>query len=133
MRSKISDTKQTWREFGWVLGLMVGLAGVLWARKRADFAEVATPSLIAGGLIVILATLHPPLFRLPFKWAGRFGEWAGGVMGKVLLSVVFWTLVLPLGWVLRRTGKDLLETRRRPQTSSYWKPAKPHSPLDRLF
>lgn len=133
MRSKLSDNRQTWREFGWVLGLMIALAGVLWARKHAPFTRVATPSLIIGGLTAVLATVHPPWFRGPFAWARRFGEWAGGVTGKVLLSVVFWAVVIPLGTLLRLLGKDLLETRRRPDAASYWKRSKPHSPLDRLF
>ena len=43
-------------------------------------------------------------------------------MTRVLLTLVFALVMLPIGLVLRLVGKDLLDRRLDPAADSYWKP-----------
>jgi hypothetical protein len=50
------------------------------------------------------------------------------VVNPIILGILFYLVFTPLGWVLRRMGKDFLRLRPAPEASTYWIPRLPPGP-----
>ena len=58
-------------------------------------------------LVVLTVTLFAPRLFTPFTWGWvKLGEWLGKVTTWVVLLVLFYWLVTPIGWIRRLGGKD---------------------------
>lgn len=73
-----------------------------------------------GALLFGLAMLRPnmlgPLNALWFE----FGLLLHRILNPLILGLVFFTSVVPIGLALRMFGKDPLKRRFEPQLDSYW-------------
>jgi hypothetical protein len=70
-----------------------------------------------------------PLNRL-WQMIGRF---LSKITGPIVLALVFYAVVTPIGVMLRALGKDPLRLRRNAAAVSYWiKRSSPGSPLEAL-
>ena len=49
-------------------------------------------------------------------------------MNPLVMGLVFFTTVVPIGLALRAFGKDPLRLRREPTAASYWIPREPPGP-----
>ena len=106
-----------------VVGLVVGLAvaGVL------AWLDHPTMALVVAGISTVLAAiallsplgLHPHVARL----LERFGRLVGTAMTWLLMTLVYLLLFLPVGLVLRATGKLRLQKAYDGGRPSYWQPA----------
>ena len=108
------------REFGLLVGgVLLALGGWWFARGR--FPVVAPVLLCVGALLVLLGAIYPKSLILPNRlWMGM-AEAMGYVMTRVILALVFFLIVTPIGLLRRLTGGDPLG-RRAARTESYWKP-----------
>ena len=77
------------------LGVMLALVGLLWPRGAQAFDRAWM--LLAGVL--------------------------GYVNSRILLSVMFYGVITPYGWVMRLFGRNVLN-RRGPAAETYWVPRK---------
>jgi hypothetical protein len=105
-----------------VAATMVGLGPWLRGGSPRPWAVAAA----AGFLLIALARprwLHP----LNRAWMA-FGSVANAVVSSVLMALIFYGVVTPLAWVLRRTGRDLLRLRFEPAAASYWLERRPPGP-----
>ena len=57
-----------------------------------------------------------------------FGAVANTIVTWVLMALMFYGVVTPLGWALRRLGRDLLRLRWEPRLGSYWLERRPPGP-----
>jgi Saxitoxin biosynthesis operon protein SxtJ len=102
-----------WRGLGrgaWELGLAVGFL---------------TAAAFAPGML-------GPLNRA-WAWIGRR---LNSVLSSLLIIVMFYGVITPVGLVMRAVGKDPLRLRRDPQSSSYWidcREVSKHSDMRRQF
>lgn len=88
------------------MGKNVGIVAVhVWLGYL--YVTKETPTL--GPLAVLLLTLtFPSLFKLPARvWFG-FSHMLGSVMTRVLLTVLYAVLVIPMAFLLRIAGKDAM-------------------------
>lgn len=109
------------RSFGLSVGAVCGLlAGV--SAWRGHTLPAAGLGFVAVGLIVP-ALLRPLLLRRPSTVWWRFAEALAWVNGRVLLSLLFFGLLTPLGCVMRLGGWDPMHRRRR---TSGWEPSPEH-------
>lgn len=113
-----SDTA-TGRGFGLVFATVFG-AIALW-----PLAAGAPPRWwwLAAAAAMVLAAMIVPRRLAP---AGRlwlaFGAHLHRITSPVMLGIVFFGVITPGGWLLRRVfGRDPLSLRRRPDTRSYWR------------
>ncbi len=88
-----------------------GLALVLICLLGAHFGH--RPRLIPLAIVLLLITMvWPKIFRpLAAVWFG-FSHVLGTIMSKVMLSVVFYVIVTPIGVLRRLAGADPLQLRK---------------------
>jgi len=126
---KIESSPKKLREFGLVVGgVLCALAGLLWWRGRGSYPYFLIPGLI----LLITGTTLPRVLKPIHKVWMTLAILMGWVMTRVILSVLFYLAIAPIGLFLRLTGKDLLDQRLEPQKHSYWKvrSQSQHTPSD---
>lgn len=108
------------REFGLIVGgIFVLLSG--WWIYRGKFHLISQVTLPLGALLVILGFVFPRALVIPNKVWMAFAEALSFVSTRLILAVVFFGVVTPIGFVKRLFGWDPL-SRRAPASESYWRP-----------
>jgi len=114
------------RTFGFVFaGFFTILTLLKWWKGWTDFGFVWL-ALAAGFAAVALAlpNILGPLNRLWMK----FGLLLHRVINPIVMGLLFFAVVTPIGLVMRATGKDLLRLRRSKTEKSYWIDRTPPGP-----
>jgi hypothetical protein len=89
---------------------------------------------ILGILLVLLALIVPTVLnRLRLVWT-KIGDVLGMINTTVILFLVFFLVISPIGLIMRLLGKQALDLKIKPG-GSYWKPTKPvpNSTLEQQF
>jgi Saxitoxin biosynthesis operon protein SxtJ len=106
------------RSFGLTVGGITALLGGWWI-YRGKFVSIAPISVGLGGLLLLLGLAAPAALRVPHRlWMG-LGEALGFVMSRLVLAIVFFLVVTPIGFIRRRLGADPLR-RRAASAETYW-------------
>jgi len=107
------------RSFGVSVGVVLCLiaAFLVW-RGRIARAEVVGG---IGSILLVVGLVYPPLLKWPSAAWWRFAHVLAYVNARVLLTVLFAIVLVPISIVWRLTGTDPL-TRRR----SAWPGWSPH-------
>src|SRR5258706_972116 len=108
------------RDFG-LLGGGVFLLLSSWGLYRGKFQNVSHVTLPLGALLVLLGVLLPRLLVWPNRAWMAFAEALSLVTTRIILAVVFFGIVTPIGVVKRLFGWDPLN-RRAARGESYWQP-----------
>jgi hypothetical protein len=108
------------REFGLIVGgILAGLGG--WWTYRGKLGLFAPALLSVGALLVLLGLAFPRSLALPYRaWMG-LAAGLSFISTRVILAIVFFLIVTPIGLIKRLTGWDPLR-RRAERQSSYWQP-----------
>ena len=120
---KVTGKKKTWRaerEFGLIVGGMLLLLS-LWWTYRGKFHSLTQITLPAGALLVLLGILFPRILYYPNKAWMTLAEGLSFVSMRIILALVYFAVVTPIGIIKRMTGWDPLSRRAAPR-ESYWQP-----------
>lgn len=111
------------REFGLLVGTVLAALGAWWW-YRGRFA--LWPAVLAGigGLLIVLGAFWPRALVVPRRLWMALAERLGAVMTVVVLGLVFFFVLTPIGLVKRLTGWDPL-LRRAASRGSWWAPYSP--------
>ncbi len=105
------------RSFGIVFAVVFGAIGLL---PLAFGAGVRLWSLGVGAAFLLVALAIPsilaPLNRL---WL-RFGLLLHRIVSPLVLGIMFFLVITPMGLLMRAFGKDLLRLRYDEAAASYW-------------
>ena len=108
------------REFGLVVGgVFVLLSG--WWLYRGKFINAAYVTLPLGTLLILFGLLWPRALVLPNRAWLLLAEGLSFLTTRIILGLVFFLVMTPIGLVKRLFGWDPLD-RRSARSSSYWKP-----------
>ena len=114
--------KKDLRNFGLVLAVVIGL---LWLLFRP---AVAWQWLAGTELIVVLAALLWPVILTPAHWIlSKFSLAISKVLNPLILAVVFYLVVTPMGAIMRLFGYDPMGMKRKAENGSYRKTADQHT------
>jgi hypothetical protein len=108
------------RDFGLIVGGIFALLGAWWT-YRGKFGAVSPWFIGGGGLLLVLGVVWPRVLVWPNRLWMKLAEGMSFVMTHVILAIVFFLIVLPIGFVKRLTGWDPLRRRAKP-AASYWQP-----------
>lgn len=113
------------RSFGLVFAAVFAVIG-LWPLTSGG--RVAAWWLVPSGGFLIVALLRPGLLHPLNRLWTRFGLLLSKVVNPVVMALLFFVAVMPMGFLMRALGKDLLRLRFEPQAKSYWIERRPPGP-----
>ena len=114
---------RTWRaekEFGLVVGGVFVLLGSWWL-YRGRFLTAAYVLTISGAALILFGVLAPRLLVIPRKLWMKLAEAMAYVSSRIILAIVFFFVLTPIGLVKRAMGWDPLQ-RRASRRDSFWQP-----------
>ena len=106
------------REFGVIVGGALVLLSAWWF-YRGKFPAAREAAITIGGLLAIFAIIFPRALVWPNKTWMAFAEVLSFISTRVILAIVFFLIVTPIGFVKRMFGWDPLN-RRAAASGSYW-------------
>jgi hypothetical protein len=108
------------REFGLLVGGILALLGG-WRLWRGHGGTVSDVLLGVGALLLVMGLLVPGALRWPYRGWMALAEALSVVMTSVILTLVYFGVVTPLGILRKAMGGDPLR-RRSSSAGSYWHP-----------
>lgn len=114
---KLAAVKEL-RQFALVMTGGLGVIGAVALLK----GRPAAPYLLAiAGLFLILGIFHPRILRWPYALWMAFAFVLGQIVTTIILTLLFFVVITPMGLLMRLLGKDLLQKRwKKVEASSYW-------------
>lgn len=125
--------KKELRNFGLIVGGMFCLIGI-WPAVRYGEA-LRSWALVPGSLLVLLGLVMPtvlgPIFRLWMK----MGHVLGWINTRIILGVLYFGLITPMGMVMRLFGWDSMRRALNQDVETYRvvRRARPRSHMMRQF
>ncbi len=118
------------RSFGILFGIIFAVIA-FWPLKSVG--EIRVWSLAVASIFLLLGLINSKLlYPLNFVWV-KFGELIGKVVAPLVMALVFFIILTPIGLFLRLIGKDLLNIKLN-KNKTYWiKRDKEPGPMKRQF
>lgn len=114
----IKDTPKNLRSFGLILGGILAVLAVLSWRK----GKSSCPYLfIAAALFLAAGVLNPVILKPVYKTWMTAAMAIGWLITQVILTILFYALLTPLGCLNRLMGKSILSSKTG-DPSTYWIP-----------
>ena len=115
--------RATLRRFGLSLavgGIVAGAVSAGWPGWLPAPLLLWSLATVAG----VLALLIPAALRLLHNalWGVTFAVF--WLLGAIVLALIYYGLLTPIGLALRLTGRDPIARRLEPDADSYWRPLK---------
>ena len=105
------------RSFG-LLFFVVFLIVSLWPLINEDSIRIW--SVIVSAVFLILGLVNSKLLTpLNLLWF-KFGMILGSIISPIVMGIIFFLVVTPIGFILRILGKDLLNKKYDKKKETYW-------------
>ena len=85
-------------------------------------------ALLPAAVFALFALVRPSLLAVPNRLWTRFGLLLGKVISPVMLGLLFFAVLVPIGTLMRIFGQDPLRLKRDTAAGSYWIPRQPPGP-----
>ena len=106
-------------KFGITMAVILGIIGLLLLRKgRGSYAYFLGAAIIFLGTGLAVPVVLKPVF---YFWM-TFARILGFFMTRVILSILFFVILTPVGLLARIFRKDFLDEKIDRGAASYWKP-----------
>lgn len=77
-------------------------------------------SIIVATLFLVFGLINSRILTpLKILWI-KFGELLGKIVAPIVMSIVFFVIITPIGLLLRIIGKDVLSLKLDKKIKSYW-------------
>jgi len=120
------------RKFGLIVG---GACLMLMAWRYFAHHQLIIWLLTAGIMLVLIAVIIPQILTpLRLVW-DKTGNVLGLINSSIILFLLYFLVITPVGFIMRILGKNNLDLRFDPGVPTYWKPAKQteHSSMKQQF
>jgi hypothetical protein len=118
------------RSFGLVFATFFALMGALSVYHGSTRWHYWLP--LAAVLAVVAYAAPSVLAPLNRLWA-KLGHLLQAIVSPVFLTVLFYGCIVPVGFLMRLSGKDPMRRRFEPGADSYWIVRKPPGPSPESF
>ena len=105
------------RSFGFVF-FIVFLAISLWPLKSQE--DLRLWAFILSLIFLVLGVLNSEFLTPLNKLWYKFGILLGSIVSPIVMGIVFFIVVTPIGLIMRFLGKDLLRINKSKFVSTYW-------------
>ncbi len=105
------------RQFGLTVGIAFGvLAALLFWRGKVHYSYFA----VISAAFLLLRLIAPMVLKPVEKVWMTFATALGWVMTRVILSILFFGMLTPMGLIGRLVGKDFLNLKMDASAKTYW-------------
>jgi saxitoxin biosynthesis operon SxtJ-like protein len=111
-------TKKDLKQFGLVLGGILFVIGFVHFRKENVHVYPWLWSI--GVLSIFLSIFIPKALKPLFVVFTKIAHIIGWVNTRIILTLIYYVVITPIGLVLRLVGKDLLDLKIEKEKESYW-------------
>jgi Saxitoxin biosynthesis operon protein SxtJ len=101
-----SVAKKDLRNFGLLVGAVFSIIGIWPLLLRGDKLRFWAIGL--GGALIVLGVLMPGVLTPVHRAWMQLGHILGWVNTRILLGIVFYALITPMGILFRLMGKDIM-------------------------
>ncbi len=117
----LQSDKKALRKFGFVMaGAFFVIGGIVHWVNNFEWSQAVDVLAVVSAVFLALALVAPRLLA-PIEWAWmKLAMVLNFVMTRVLLTLVFFLAVTPIGLIFKALRKDLLGKRFDPKASTYW-------------
>ncbi len=117
--SRLDSSKKMIRKFAWIIGsVFVLLSGWMYFIRQIYFLPVLF--CIIGGIVVFLSLVSPYKLKRVYKtWMG-IAFVLGWFVSRMILMIVFFFLIIPIGSGMRLLNKPLLDLKLDKKKKTYW-------------
>ena len=114
----VQKRRKELRSFGLIMSLMICLIFGLFLPWAFSWSQPIWPWIVAGSLTLV-ALLAPGLLEIPFGVWMKVGHVLGWINTRIILTIVFYLLITPMGLMARLFGYDPLRLKRNQSLQSY--------------
>jgi len=116
------------RKFGLVMAVAFGIFGALFVWREKPWGIY---TLYVAAAFLVLGLVAPKLLGPIEKAWMALARVLQTVMTAIILTLMFFLVMTPIGLFIRLTGKDLLDMKGDPEIESYWVPVEHDGPATR--
>ena len=113
----IKEDKTTLRKFGFTVGTVLLLVGIVL------FLIGKSSSVVFGGigvLLILFGLILPNILKPLNKIWMTLAVILGWFMSRVILFILYYVIITPIGIFLKLIGKDFLQLKIDKSSKSYW-------------
>jgi hypothetical protein len=118
-------TSNDLRKFGLLVGGIFCVIGVWPALYRGQ--PLRAWALIVGILLIVPALIIPRALGPVYRVWMLVGETLGWINSRILLTVLFYVVLTPMGSIMRMLGKNTMRRAFDPSVESYRVPKEPRA------
>ena len=115
--SHTAINKSSEKSFGVVFSIVFLIIALY---PLASSASIHIWALAVSAIFLLFAFLAPSILILPNKLWFKFGMLLGSIVAPIVMALVYFITVLPVGLIMRLLGKDLLKQKLDKSAKSYW-------------
>lgn len=97
-------TAKDLRQFGHIVGGVFSIIGLWPLIFRSESPRLW--ALILGGVLMLLGTIAPQSLRQVHQGWMKVGHVLGSINTRIILGIIYYLLITPMGLVMRLLGKD---------------------------
>ena len=113
------------RSFAFVFAGVFFIVGLLAFKTSQDLSYIASG---VGTFFLLCGVIYPKILRpLNIMWF-KIGVCIFKITNPIIMGMLFFTTIVPLGLVMRLAGKNLLSLRKEPNSKTYWVVRDPPGP-----
>ena len=114
--NSIKSSRKDLKNFGFAIGFILLIIGLfLFVRGRDLFVYFFS----IGSILIILGGITPFILKPIYKIWMIFAVIIGWIMTRIILSVLFFSIITIIGLFTRLIGKDFLNLKSK-SNESYW-------------
>jgi len=115
-KSKFNNKKE-WRNFGIGVSIILSVIAVVqWYFDSGLYLYF----FITAAVLLLCALIIPIILKPLFILFSYLGFVLGWIMTRIILTILFYLVFTPIGFLMRLFGKKLLDTSFDRTTKTYW-------------
>ena len=114
--SQLPTTKDL-RQFGLLIGGVFAIIGLWPVVFRSESPRLW--AMILGSMLIVLGTIAPRSLEQVHRGWMKVGHILGSINTKIILGIIYYLLITPMGLVMRLMGKDPMHRSLAQDMDSY--------------
>lgn len=113
----IKGDKSDWKKFGITMGIILAIIGFFLLWKKNNYFEY---SFFLAAAFIIPGLILPSVLKPVYKAWMALSVVMGFIMTRVIMFMIFYLIVTPIGLIASITGKKFLDMKIDQGAKSYW-------------